>query len=411
VINFLIRAFMLASVGLGLAVAQVLRVAGRPKSCGKQMILVVRLDQTLGDSVMNSSLLRELRRGHPDAEISVVVHPRIYEMVKFCPYVDNIYCYDWGTSLPKSLLIRHFLAVRFWWQHLRTKRFDVALVPRLDEDHHAAMVALFSGARRRIGYASATSERKRLLNAGFDKLFTEVIPTCGEVKHEVERNLDVLRRLGITPQSAELEFWCGEADHAFAQTHFPPVDGERPYYVGLGLSGGYSPLKRWPVEKYVELASLIVAQNPTRKVRFVLVGGKDDVELGRIFEKACPDTINLIDQTSILQMGAVLKKVDLFIGNDSGSMHVAAAAGARVLGIFGSSCHHRFSAWGARCNSVSLELSCGPCGKGHGIDRCSVCIYSSPKCMDELSPAFVLKQLKFESQHVIPLAAHRASCV
>jgi ADP-heptose:LPS heptosyltransferase len=136
----------------------------------------------------------------------------------------------------------------------------------------------------------------------------------------------------------------------------------------------------------VELAGMIVEGHADIPVTFVLVGGKDDIELGRVFEAAHPNTIKLIGRTTIMQMHAVLKRVDMFIGNDSGSMHVAAAAGARVLGIFGSSCHHRFSAWGERCNSVSLELDCGPCGQGHRIDRCSTCIHATPKCMDDLAP-------------------------
>jgi ADP-heptose:LPS heptosyltransferase len=377
---------MVTSVGLALVLAQLCRLLSRPAKSEKHRVLLVRLDQTLGDSAMNTPMLRELRAAYPDSHISLVVHPRIREMVKTCPYVDEVLAYDWGSSLPRSLLIRHYLAIRFCWRQLRANAIDLALVPRFDEDHHAAFIALFSGARRRIGYSSRVSERKSLLNAGFDKLFTEVIPADGKVKHEVERNLDILRHLGFQPENMELELWGASSDAEFAATHLPHSEDKPVHYVGFGLSGGYSPLKRWPVEKYVELARMIADERVDSRVTFVLVGGKDDVELGRIFEAAHPNTINLIGRTTIMQMHAVLKRVDIFIGNDSGSMHVAAAAGTRVLGIFGSSCHHRFGAWGEHCNVVSLELDCGPCAQGHKIDRCSTCIHATPKCMDDLAP-------------------------
>jgi ADP-heptose:LPS heptosyltransferase len=396
---------MLVSVGLALVLAQLFRLLSRPIQGEKRRVLVVRLDQTLGDSAMNTPMLGELRAAYPDAHISLVVHPRIRDMVKTCPYVDEVLEYDWGNSLPRSLLVRHYLAARFCWRHLRANAIELALVPRFDEDHHAAFIALFSGARRRIGYSSRVSERKSLLNAGFDKLFTEVIPVDGQVKHEVERNLDMLRHIGFRPANAELELWGSSSDADYAALHVPRVAEEPVYYIGFGLSGGYSPLKRWPVEKYVELARMIAAERIGGPVTYVLVGGKDDIELGRVFEVAHPNTINLIGRTTIMQMHAVLKHVDIFIGNDSGSMHVAAAAGTRVLGIFGSSCNHRFSAWGARCNSVSLELECGPCGQGHRIDRCSTCIHESPRCMDELEPAFVYQQIQPLKRTVIQLSA------
>ena len=383
---------MWCSVVLALVQARLLRMFARRLSGPKMSLLVVRLDQTLGDSAMNSPLLRELRLAHPEAEISLVVHPRIYEMVKFCPYVDHIHCYDWGKSLAHSVAKRHWLAMKFCREQLGGRHFDIAIVPRFDEDHHAAFVALFSGATRRIAYTAQVTERKSVLNAGFDLLYTELL-SGADVKHEVERNLEFIRHLGSTPVSTELEFWCGKEERAFADhvlsTLQPTVSP--PMLVGLGLSGGHSALKRWPTRHYIELAHQIVDANPSRKVCFLLVGGKEDLPLGEQFVQAHPDTINLIGRTTILQMGALLSRADYFIGNDSGAMHVAAAAGSKVVGIFGSSCHHRFSPWGSRARAISLELDCGPCKTGHRIDRCSTCVHPSPKCMDELQPRRVLE--------------------
>lgn len=391
----LIRLFMLLSVAIALVCARVMALFSRKQANAKFSLLVVRLDQTLGDSSMNSSLLRELRNAYPEAEISLVVHPRIYDMVRNCPHIDHIYRYDWGTSLSKSLLFRHWLSWKFCWTHFRLNQPDLALVPRFDEDHHAGFIALLSGAGRRVAYTEKATQRKQLLNAGFDMLYTDVLPANG-LKHEVERNLDIVRYLGFSPISSELEFWSTDEEIAYARDFFSehlPNDANR-VLIGLGLSGGYSILKRWSLQYYVELARMLQQKHQDKNVTFLLVGGKEDIALGAEFEKQLQGKVlNMIAKTSIAQMAALLRHCDRFIGNDSGAMHVAASSGVAVTGIFGSSCHHRFSAWGKACNSVTLELECGPCGQGHVIDRCSSCIYPSPKCMDDLLPEKIMKAI------------------
>lgn len=398
----LIRVFMLLSVVMALLCERILALFSRRQENAKFTILVVRLDQTLGDSSMNSPLLRELRHAYPHAEIKLVVHPRIYDMVRHCPHIDHIYRYDWGSSLAKSLLFRHWLSWKFCWTHFRREQPDLALVPRFDEDHHAGFIALLSGAPRRIAYTEKATQRKQLLNAGFDMLYTEVLPADG-LKHEVERNLDFVRHLGFEPASTELEFWSTADETAYAREFLAEHKQKHPggLLIGLGLSGGYSILKRWPLHYYVELATLLQQRYHGRHVTFLLVGGKEDIPLGAEFEEKLQGTVlNMIAKTSIAQMAALLRHCHQFIGNDSGAMHVAASAGIAVTGIFGSSCHHRFSAWGKSCDTVTLELECGPCGQGHVIDRCSTCIYPSPKCMDELVPAQVFKKINIVQNYL-----------
>lgn len=392
---FFIKVFMRLSVLVAIILAFFLKFISVKHAGERKSILVIRLDQTLGDSAMNSPLLRELRHAYPNAEISLVVHPRIFEMVRFCPYIDNIYSYDWGTSLSKSLLTRHWLALKFCHQNFKSKKIDMAIVPRFDEDHHAGFIALFSGATRRISYTAMASGRKTVLNAGFDNFYTDVL-SAGGVMHEVERNLDIVRYLGFQPQNVHMEFWCGKNDDVYAREIYIEnnIELKKTILIGLGLSGGYSVLKRWPIEYYIELAESILKKHVGADVKFLLVGGKEDVNLGLKFEeKFSSCVVNMIAKTTILQMGALLKQVDYFIGNDSGAMHVAVATGSTVIGIFGSSCHHRFGAWGRKSRSVSLELACGPCKTGHRIDRCSTCIYDSPKCMDDLSPKNILEMI------------------
>ena len=85
-------------------------------------------------------------------------------------------------------------------------------------------------------------------------------------------------------------------------------------------------------------------------------------------------------------MAAVMERCDVYVGNDFGPTHVAAAAGIPVIAIFGSSCPHRFHP-GERTTLVWRDLPCGPCAAtGHVLNRCKSCIYTRPLCLTEILP-------------------------
>lgn len=92
--------------------------------------------------------------------------------------------------------------------------------------------------------------------------------------------------------------------------------------------------KIWPVERYIELAHQLLDLDP--KIRLVLTGTRHEAFLGREFEKTLPNTINLIGGTSIAQLYRVVSDIDLFISQDSGTLHIAAAAGVPLIGLYGS---------------------------------------------------------------------------
>jgi heptosyltransferase-2 len=119
-----------------------------------EKVLIVRLDE-IGDVVMTTPFLRELRRNLPDAWITLVVKPAVYNLVERCPYVNEVLVYDWNTKhrLLKPLQ-RHWRALQLAWKHLWKRRFDLAILPRWDVDsYHGSFVLYFSGAPWRVGYS------------------------------------------------------------------------------------------------------------------------------------------------------------------------------------------------------------------------------------------------------------------
>src|SRR2546426_1503766 len=370
-------------------------------------VLVVRLDE-IGDVVLTTPFLRELRRNLPNAWITLVVKPAVHNLVELCPYANEVLTYDWSISGVFAPLQRHWRVLRFAYCYLWPRHFDLAIVPRWDADYyHATYVAYFSGARWRVGYSENVDEHKLRLNGSFDRLFTHVL-NDRTLRHEVERNLEVIRCLGGGVQDQRMELWVGDEDEAFAESVLREagiLPGEM--VIGFGPSGGGSPLKTWPLNSFIELGCSL-----RRKYicRILVFGGPGEEGLGWQIERAVGHAvINVVGKTTLRQMAALLERCDLYVGNDSGPMHVAAAVGTPVEAIFGGSCHHRFGPWGNGDAVLSLALPCSPCFQMHHPDRCSRCIFDRPHCLVDLTVAKVKEAIEARlSERKCSIARKRA---
>lgn len=180
-------------------------------------ILVVRLDE-IGDMVLMSPFLRELRKNYLDAEITLVVKPAVYDLVELCPYVNHIKTFK-RPSLGRGMYFRLLWVAKKFVREELDGSYDLALVPRFDADagYGAGFIALFSKAVRRVGYASTAIKWKAVSDYGFDCLYTDFVPVRSGVVHEVERNLDMLRYLGCTIRNSDLELWTSREDEAAAE--------------------------------------------------------------------------------------------------------------------------------------------------------------------------------------------------
>jgi len=182
------------------------RASGEPTLAGVRHILVVRLDE-VGDVVMTGPFLRELRANARQARITLVVKESVANLVELCPYVDEVLTFEWLARGPARALRLHLRALRLARRALWPRGVDLAIVPRWDVDwYHGAFLAYLSGARQRVGYSVGVVQHKQRLTPGYDQLFTRVLGDA-PASHEVERNLEVIRRLGGTVGSVALEAW------------------------------------------------------------------------------------------------------------------------------------------------------------------------------------------------------------
>lgn len=358
-------------------------------------VFVVRLDE-IGDVVMTTPFLRELRRNLPHAWITLVVKPAVYNLVELCPYVNEVLTYDWSGPRFLRLWLRHWRALQLAWKQFWRRRYDLAILPRWDTDHyHGTYLLYLSGAPWRVGYSENVTAPKKRDNRGFDFLLTHVLEN-NILKHEVEHNLDMIRFIGGKVEDERLELWVGLGDESFAdevlKKHNVQPDE---LLVGFGPSGGNSPLKQWPVSNFATVGTWLQTEFGAR---VVIVGGSGEEPMGEEISYAVgPSAINMVGRTTLRQMATLLKRCHLYAGNDAGPMHVAAAMRIPVVALFGSSCHHRFGPWHKPSILLWSGLPCSPCFQEHHPDRCQRCIFDRLHCMLNIT----VDQVKEAVTHLI----------
>lgn len=350
-------------------------------------ILVLKTDR-IGDITLTTPFLRELRKAFPNSRISFLLDSSVSPLVELCPHIDEIVRFDqngWSRywrwhcflfALPASLKL---------WSH----RFDLAIRMgwSTDRDYSSAITYL-SGARWRLGYTEHMQAEKEEINRGYDRFFTHLIKaSCN--KHEVQHNLHVLEELGWQPQSDKIELWLSNADEEYAQnliSSFTGTDDSRPliaFCVGASVER-----KKWPIERFKEVAQWLVREH---KARILVVGGKNEYALADQLVEAIPgDAINIAGKTSIRQCAAVLKHCDLYVGNDTGPMHLAAVFGVAVLAIYTypataekyqNNCPHRFGPWQVPSQTLQPKQALEPCNQ----NVFGACIGKQQHCILQIS--------------------------
>jgi ADP-heptose:LPS heptosyltransferase len=294
-------------------------------------ILVVRLDG-IGDLILTSPFLRELRRLNPNAWITLVVDPRFVNLVELCPHVSEVLTFEPRRRFGKLGL--HIRALRLAGGHFWRRHFDLALLPRWDIDYyHSAFVAYFSSALCRVGYSENVIPLKQQHDRGSDILFTRTLDDRTS-KHDVERNLDFLGEVGGMIADDRLELWLSDEDRETARAALTSrgVTGND-LLVGIAPGAGH-PKRVWPLCRFIHLGRFLQQECGAR---LLIIGGPEDRESAlQLQENLGTSAASFAGEMTLRQTGALLEHVPLVVANDSAPIHLAAAAGAAVVEI---SCH------------------------------------------------------------------------
>ncbi len=295
-----------------------------------QKILVLRTD-AIGDMVCTTPFLRELRRNLPGAFITLICDPGVYNLVELCPYVDEILTFKPPAGFRAALKACRAFARR----HLSSKNYDLALyLPYAAPEYFAAWLSFFSGAKRRLAYAEGVCIHKQRAYVGAkDIYYTELLHNDDRaIRHETESALHFLSCLQMTASDDAYEIWTDEADARRVEELLAEekIDLQaRNIVVNLSSS---EKNKDWPVENFVHVCKELGRQYGAS---FILIGaGAAAREYSREFCRELPEAHDLTDKTTIRQTYLVLKKLGIYLGVDTGPLHLAAAAGCRGVGVY-----------------------------------------------------------------------------
>jgi heptosyltransferase-2 len=303
------------------------------------MKLLVRATNWVGDAVMSIPALEAVRRAAPDARIAVLAKPGVAGLYDGQAFVDRVLRFE-SASQAADLL--------------RRERFDSALL--LQNAFQAAWVAWRGGVRERIGYAR--DGRSALLTRAI------AVPRRGETPaHEAYYYLELLRRAGWLaelPAIEQIRLRVEPANVERAEAALSAA-GARPGALRVALAPGaaYGTAKCWPAERFAALADRLIADADADVILFGTDSERDVA--GRIASGMRQRPVNLAGQTSIGELAAFFAACRVFVGNDSGAAHVAAASGVPVVVIFGPTDAEATAPLTPRRSLIREPVSCSPC--------------------------------------------------
>ncbi len=292
----------------------------------------MRATNWIGDAVMSLPAIRAIREIFPHAHIAVVAKPWVADVYARERAIDRVISYE-GT--------RREIAGR-----LARERFDAAIL--LQNAFDAALVAWLARIPVRIGY-------KR---DGRGLLLTHAIPVPepGEIpRHERFYYLELLRRAALMerfPAVDEIRLDGLDQTRADGAAHLARLGIEGPV-VGLSPGAAYGSAKRWPAENFAAVAR----EFP----RVLLFGSAAERELCGSIAAKVPHAYNLAGQTTLREFIALASVCSLFVTNDSGAMHIASAAGAPTVTIFGATDDTTTGPTGPLARVVRAHAECAPC--------------------------------------------------
>jgi lipopolysaccharide heptosyltransferase II len=330
--------------------------------------ILIRATNWVGDAIMALPALRAICGRFPDAKISILARPYIADIYRGQSICDELISYD-PKSAHAGISGRERLA-----QELRKQKFDVALL--LQNAFDAAWIAWRAGIPERVGYAR--DARSLLLTKKIP------VPKRGEIPaHEQFYYLELLRRadwINSLPGESFVTLDVSEEHRCQAEETLLSA-GARPNAIRIAIGAGasYGSAKCWPADRFADFVN-----------RFRLHADPDVILFGTTSEQKVSEeiaagingsSISLVGKTAIAALPALLSRCHLFVGNDSGAMHVAAAVGLPVVAIFGPTDPHGTAPITPRCTIVQEKPYCSPCF----LRRCPI----DHRCMMSVRPEAV----------------------
>jgi len=321
-------------------------------------ILLIRL-RRIGDVILTTPAISALRKGIPTASISYVVEKPYRELVDGNPNLDKV------IVLEKKQRLRDFLKLI---RLIRKEKHDVVL------DFHggprASLITLLSKAKLKVGY--------RIKYKNF--IYNVKLPRSPKEGHfhSVENHINLVKALGADVKSLPpLYLPQGQETEVEKVKKFIEENSlERSKIITIHISAGNA-FRNWGVDNLVQLTNLL-ARRPD--VNVVLLGTSEDQKAEEeILKKSTASLLSLVGRLNLREVKELISHSSLFVGPDSGPMHIAASTSTPIVALFGPTLPANFAPWQAKAFVVEKELNCRPCKQRN-------CIFKDFRCLRSIEP-------------------------
>jgi heptosyltransferase-2 len=323
------------------------------------MKIVVRGANWIGDTVMTIPALGLLRSAYPDASISLYTRPWAEGVFRDADFIDEIVTISSNGVLAQA-------------SELRKHNFDLSIL--FPNSFESALVAKLSGIPKRIGYS--TQHRGLLLTEKVK------IPEWKNEDHESRYYLNLVQHLsGSSAQRTDTELTVSEERRKAARGKLVEAGArEGKSIIGFGAGSTNSRAKRWPTMNFALLADLLTDAGSA----VFLLGAADESDVSAAVASAAKFQLtDLTGKTDLANATAILSELDLFVSNDMGLAHIAAAVGTPTIVIFGPTNDVTTRPLGPRVEIIREPVECSPCM----LRECPI----DHRCMTRISPERVFE--------------------
>ncbi len=326
-------------------------------------ILVMHTGGWIGDMILLTPALHALRDQFPCADISMLILPRVQELMERNPYINKVIIYDKHITHKG---IRQMMKIG---KQLRSEKFDIAVIL-----HPNSVSSIF---------LSYLANIPKCIYGRLSENFLMRKSKKGKKIHEVKRYLNIISSIANIEHYDNLEFWgITDNDINFARNIIGITNNPT---IGINISTTWHS-KQWEIDNFAQLAHLLMKQF---SAKVLLTGSKDDIELGNMVTDKVSDKsiINLVGITTITQLGAIIQCCNLYITSDSGPMHISAALGVPTIALFGPTDPTRHGPYGKGNTVLKKDIECSPCYKRE-------CKMKNNACMKAIHPEDVVEAVK-----------------
>jgi lipopolysaccharide heptosyltransferase II len=270
----------------------------------------------IGDVILTTPMIRAVREAHPDAYIAYLGEKHAVSLLEHNPYLDEVIGFDF--SRPTVLEQARVVLL------LRRRKFD--LVIDLFGNPRSALLTYLSGAQTRVGL-----DRK-----GRGKFYTIRIPDDGKQRSAIQFHSRFAEAVGIPPATPKTEIVLTEKEKSDAEMllrEFARVAGGELRKPLVGIHPGATwPAKRWLADRFAGLADRLTSE---LGARVLVTSGPDDSDATHSLSSFATMKPIVLPVMSLRRLAAVIALCNVYVSNDAGPMHIAAAVGTPTIGLFG----------------------------------------------------------------------------